>query len=92
MSKNVKLLILALLTNGIINVIVVDWSSGATDQWAIDSIEQVTKDAVELIRLLETNSKISSANLHLIGFGMGSHIVGHIGRTPGLTIARITGK
>ncbi|XP_026315666.1 pancreatic triacylglycerol lipase-like [Hyposmocoma kahamanoa] len=81
----------ALLTSGTTNVIVVDWSGGAVEEWATLSLEQVSKDAVELIRLLTITSRANPSNLHLIGFDMGAHIVGLIGRTSTYTIARITG-
>ncbi|XP_026315685.1 pancreatic triacylglycerol lipase-like [Hyposmocoma kahamanoa] len=81
----------ALLTSGTVNVIIVDWAEGAAEEWATHSLEPVSNDAVELIRLLTVNNRTNPAKLHLIGFDLGAHIVGLIGRTSTYTIARITG-
>lgn len=91
-NKNLKLFISALLTSGTTNVFVLDWEGGAIGQWAESFIGTVSQNAIEFIRLLVNRNKVSVARLHLIGFDMGAHIVGLVGRGSTHTIARITGE
>ncbi|XP_026315841.1 lipase member H-B-like [Hyposmocoma kahamanoa] len=81
----------ALFTGRTVNVIVVDWSQEASGQWVEGSINEVSKEVVELVRLLTVNNKASPVRLHLIGFDLGAHVIGLVGRTSTYTIARITG-
>ncbi|XP_026315448.1 pancreatic triacylglycerol lipase-like [Hyposmocoma kahamanoa] len=81
----------ALFTSGTVNVIVVDWSQEANDDFPESAINEVALEVVELIRLLIVNNKINQARLHLIGFELGAHLAGLVGRASTYTIARITG-
>ncbi|XP_026315698.1 hepatic triacylglycerol lipase-like [Hyposmocoma kahamanoa] len=80
----------AFLTNGTTNVIVVDWAIAASvKEYALAAVPAVGENIIELLKLLVKHGKISVAKLHLVGFDVGAHVVGCVGR--GLKgIARIT--
>ncbi|PZC83643.1 hypothetical protein B5X24_HaOG200570 [Helicoverpa armigera] len=79
-----------------LNVIVVDWSREASYSYsvAVESVPLVAKDLGDfIIKYFPLPADV--AKLHLVGFGLGAHVVGIAGRqvaaaAPG-PVARITG-
>ncbi|XP_047019325.1 lipase member I-like [Helicoverpa zea] len=81
-----------------LNVIVVDWSREASFSYsvAVESVPLVAKDLGDFI-IMFFPTATDVAKLHLVGFGLGAHVVGIAGRQvaaaavpPGL-VQRITG-
>lgn len=63
----------------------------ASTNMASEAVPAIAENVVELIKLLIIHNKVSTARLHLVGFGLGGHVVANIGR-PFKDIARITGE
>lgn len=77
------------------NVIVLDWSSLASDETYISAPKNVPHVGQQLSEFLTWLLKITSGKwekVHLIGYDLGAHIVGHAGRLAGSVVGRITGK
>nr|ABK29468.1 lipase [Helicoverpa armigera] len=79
-----------------LNVIVVDWSREASYSYsvAVESVPLVAKDLGDfIIKYFPLPADV--AKLHLVGFGLGAHVVGIAGRQVAATasgpVARITG-
>lgn len=84
--------VLAFLTSGKTNVIVVDWTVAAAEQrYASESVPAIGGNIAELVKLLAMFGKISRRKLHLVGFDLGAHVVGCAGRNFN-DVARITGE
>ncbi|CAH2076731.1 unnamed protein product, partial [Iphiclides podalirius] len=81
------------LQNYDVNVIVVDWATNARLSYslAVSAVPSVGAYIGDLISTLVDANKVSLDRLHLIGFGLGAHVVGFAGRKLQGTIARITG-
>lgn len=63
----------------------------ASNNMAGEAVPSVADNVVELIKLLLAYAKIQKPKLHLVGFDLGAHVVGNIGRNI-KDVARITGK
>ncbi|XP_047019322.1 lipase member I-like [Helicoverpa zea] len=79
-----------------LNVIVVDWSKEASYSYsvAVESVPLVAKDLGDfIIKFFPAATDV--AKLHLVGFGLGAHVVGIAGRQVAAAasgpVARITG-
>lgn len=81
----------AFLTSGKTNVIVVDWERAADHNKASETVPAIADNVVKLLKLMIIYNKISKSKLHLVGFDLGCHIIGNIGRAME-DIARITGE
>lgn len=56
-----------------------------------EAVVAIAENVVELLNLMVAYNKISKAKLHLVGFDLGAHVVGNIGRAFQI-VARITGE
>ncbi|XP_050346929.1 phospholipase A1 member A-like [Nymphalis io] len=83
----------AFLRNQDLNVIVVDWSSYASQSYAVaaGAVPSVGVSLADLIKQLVDVTAVSINSLHLVGFDLGAHIVGFAGRILDGKVARITG-
>ncbi|XP_033628973.1 lipase member I-like [Asterias rubens] len=75
-----------------LNVVLVDWGSGARDLYgqAVQNIRVVGRVVAKFAQFLNTEAGTTFANMHLIGFSLGAHIAGYAGAyQPG--IGRISG-
>uniref|UniRef100_A0A1E1W1Y4 Lipase domain-containing protein n=1 Tax=Pectinophora gossypiella TaxID=13191 RepID=A0A1E1W1Y4_PECGO len=83
----------ALLSTEDVTVIVVDWSLVASQPYAnaVAQVANIGANIAELIRILLQYRRFTLANLHLVGFGLGAHIVGYAARSTNGDVARITG-
>uniref|UniRef100_A0A1E1VXV5 Lipase domain-containing protein n=1 Tax=Pectinophora gossypiella TaxID=13191 RepID=A0A1E1VXV5_PECGO len=83
----------ALLNNEDVTIIVVDWSLPASLAYsnAVSSVPNVGANIAELIRLLLQYRRITLANLHIVGFGLGAHVAAFAARSVNGVVARITG-
>lgn len=79
------------MASGDTNVIVVDWNIAASSNRASDAVPAIAYNVVELLNLMLRYIQISKTNLHLIGFDLGAHVVGNVGRII-RDVARITGE
>ncbi len=81
----------ALLANENVNVIVVDWEDGSTLPYeqACANTQVVGALTANLIKKLITSKKARAADFHLIGFSLGAHTAGYVGKR--VKIGRITG-
>lgn len=79
-------------------VILVDWQNGAVGLYTYAALnaQLVGRQIGVLVERLKTNRQINPDNVHLIGFSLGSHVVGFAGEWTqkmfGFKIGRITGK
>ncbi|XP_049868437.1 lipase member I-like [Pectinophora gossypiella] len=84
----------ALLAAEDVTIIVVDWSVVAGWQYwnSVFRADSVALNIAELIRVLLVHNRVTYANLHMIGFGLGAHVVAFAARQiDGGVVARITG-
>lgn len=56
-----------------------------------EAVVAIAENVVELLNMMVAYNKISKAKLHLVGFDLGAHVVGNIGRAF-QTVAKITGE
>ena len=80
-----------------VNLIIVDWLSGAKSIYnqAAGNTEIVGVKLAKLLEFLVTNREAHPESFHLIGFSLGAHVAGHCGkamRESGFSIGSITGK
>jgi len=85
-----------MLTRDDMNVIFVDWSSGATIPYnqAVGNTRVVGAQVSRMIELLHNTTGLSYKDVHVIGFSLGAHVAGYAGnsiRQKGNLIGRITG-
>ncbi|KAK0176250.1 hypothetical protein PV328_000403 [Microctonus aethiopoides] len=79
------------------NVIRVDWkklAAGPLHYYSIasDNVPLVGKQTSKLIKWLKTKKKISISKLHIIGFSLGAHVAGFVGKEfSSHKIGRISG-
>ncbi|XP_076115296.1 inactive pancreatic lipase-related protein 1-like [Mytilus galloprovincialis] len=91
-SQWIKPLADAFMTQGEMNIIVVDWSGGAFDPYdqAVANTRVVGAVIAELVKRLHNVTNTEYSNVYLVGHSLGAHICGYAGeRLPGL--GRITG-
>lgn len=77
------------------NVVVLDWSGLASDESytiAPAKVPYVGQKLSEFLNWLLRITDGSWEKVHLIGYDLGAHIVGHAGRITGGNVGRITGK
>lgn len=88
------LLLLAYLRVGDFNVVVVDWSQVAMTSYllAISNIPSVGQDLGRFITFLSGTTGASLQSMHLVGFSLGSHVVGNGGRALNGRVGRVTGN
>jgi pancreatic triacylglycerol lipase len=73
----------ALLDAGDFNVIVVDWSAGSQTinyPAAVLRVSPIGQFVASFVDFLHENDFLQFAQLKVVGFSMGAHIVGHIGK------------
>lgn len=89
--KNNKILVY--LTRHDANIITVDWSRVAQNDYvtAVRGVPVVGRALGDFIAFLHTNFGLSYQNIHLVGFSLGAHLVGVAGRRVGGRVARVTG-
>ncbi|XP_046962374.1 pancreatic lipase-related protein 2-like [Vanessa cardui] len=83
----------AFLRNQDINVIVVDWSTFASQTYSVaaGAVPSVGASLASVITALVGAKAIALNTLHLVGFDLGAHVVGFAGRNLDGKVARITG-
>lgn len=77
------------------NVLVLDWSDLAKDEAYMSAPAKVPYVGQKLSEFLNWVLKITGGRwdkIHLIGYDLGAHIVGHAGRMTDGIVGRITGK
>lgn len=89
-------LIEALLTKGDFNVILVDWSRGATLPYfqAAGNARLVGAQVHLMLKVLHQHAGMDFLQAHLIGQGVGAHVMGYAGRNlrrDGTPLGRISG-
>jgi len=75
-------------------VICVDWKQLTYDLFyasAKINVKYIGYDIAKVLTILTNNMKVGSENIHLIGHGMGAHVVGYTGKKLNGQIPRITG-
>ncbi|XP_025197451.1 pancreatic lipase-related protein 2-like [Melanaphis sacchari] len=76
------------------NVICVDWMQFSFELMytsAKINAKHIGYDIAKVLNILTNNMSVGSDNIHLIGHGMGAHIVGYTGKKLNGQIPRITG-
>ncbi|CAK1580963.1 unnamed protein product [Parnassius mnemosyne] len=83
----------AFLENGDYNVIILDWSRVSMGGYfsAIAEIPKVGQNLGQFLSFLNKVTGVSFDSMHLVGFSLGSHVVGNAGREQNGRIARVTG-
>lgn len=84
----------AYLLAGACNVFCVDYKQFSYDiMYASAKInaKYIGDDIANVLKMLTDNMSVGSENIHLIGHGLGAHIVGHTGNELNGEISRITG-
>jgi len=75
-------------------VICVDWMQFSFDLMyssAKINVKYIGYDIAKVVNILTNNMNVGSKNIHLIGHGLGAHIVGYTGKKLSGQIPRITG-
>ncbi|CAH1714697.1 unnamed protein product [Aphis gossypii] len=75
------------------NVICVDWKQLTYDLFYASvkiNVKYIGYNIVKVLKIFTNNMKVGSENIHLIGHGMGAHIVGYTGKKLNGQIPRIT--
>ncbi|XP_015373142.1 PREDICTED: pancreatic lipase-related protein 2-like isoform X2 [Diuraphis noxia] len=78
---------------GLYNVICVDWMQFSFDilyESAKINSKYIGYDIANVLKILTNNMSVGSENIHLIGHGLGAHIVGYTGKKLSGKISRIT--
>lgn len=73
----------ALLDNGDYNVIVLDWNLGASSlnyALVVSRAAPTGRFLATFLDFLHQNALIDFARVHVIGFSLGGHVVGHVGK------------
>ncbi|KXJ18960.1 Pancreatic lipase-related protein 2 [Exaiptasia diaphana] len=72
----------ALITREDVNVILASWREGAREFYttSVANTRLVGAQIAELIKFLNTNTHNTPASFHVIGFSLGAHIAGYVGR------------
>ncbi|XP_026319514.1 pancreatic triacylglycerol lipase-like [Hyposmocoma kahamanoa] len=75
------------------NVIVVDWRGLANGLYttAVNGVPGIGQHLGDFLNWLISNHGGNWNNVHLVGFSLGSHVVGNAGRQSGRRASRITG-
>nr|XP_006013959.1 PREDICTED: endothelial lipase-like [Latimeria chalumnae] len=75
------------------NVIVVNWLPLAHQHYpdAVNNTRIVGKDIAHLLNWLQEKLHLSFENVHMIGYALGAHVAGYVGKNINGTIGRITG-
>ncbi|KAK0167250.1 hypothetical protein PV327_004675 [Microctonus hyperodae] len=76
------------------NVILVDWRNHAAAPWynrAAENVEMVGSHVAKFVKWLKHKNIISNSNLHVIGYSLGAHVAGFMGKELYPKIERITG-
>ncbi|XP_049868447.1 pancreatic lipase-related protein 2-like [Pectinophora gossypiella] len=83
----------ALLSTEDVTIIVVDWSLVASMSYAnaVAQAPSVGENIAQLLQVLVQRRRVTLANLHMVGFGLGAHIVALAARSVNGVVARITG-
>ncbi|XP_001949067.2 pancreatic lipase-related protein 2 isoform X1 [Acyrthosiphon pisum] len=84
----------AYLLVGAYNVICVDWMQFSFDimySSAKINVKYIGYDIAKVLNILSNDMSVGSENIHLIGHGLGAHIVGYTGKKLSGKISRITG-
>lgn len=86
-------LIPELLDSEDVNLILVDWSvfAGQSYSNAVSAVPSIGRDIAAYLSTLSL-SGVTPATIHLVGFNLGAHIAGWVGRSITDTVARITGE
>jgi len=80
---------------GVYNVICVDWMQFSFDIMyasAKINVKYIGYDIAKVLNILSNDMSVGSENIHLIGHGLGAHIVGYTGKKLSGKISRITGR
>lgn len=89
------ILFTAYLRAGKFNVICVDWKQLTFDldyPSAKINVKRIGGDIARVLTTITTDTNVGLKNVHLVGHGLGAHIVGHTGKELSGKIPRITGK
>ncbi|KPI98345.1 Pancreatic lipase-related protein 2 [Papilio xuthus] len=83
----------AYLESSEVNVIILDWSRIAMGSYlnAIANIPNVGKALGQFLKFLSETTGASLESMHLVGFSLGSHVVGNAGRELEGKVGRVTG-
>ncbi|KAK0076604.1 hypothetical protein PV325_005099 [Microctonus aethiopoides] len=76
------------------NIILMDWAKHAAAPWynrAAKNVEMIGSYLAKFVKWLEIRKVISSSELHVIGYSLGAHIAGFMGKNLKYKIGRITG-
>ncbi|XP_057297074.1 pancreatic lipase-related protein 2-like [Hydractinia symbiolongicarpus] len=92
----VQPLVDALLKREQMNVVVVDWKKGAAFPYhqAVGNARIIGAQVALLLKGLQEQTRLDLMNVHCIGFSMGAHVCGFVGRNfarSNVTIGRISG-
>ena len=91
----------ALLDKGDFNVIVVDWSKGAGEEYGQSAgntrlVGSMITEFIKFVILHNGNSIDLADRFYFIGFSLGGQVAGYVGNylqtKYGMTLGRITGK
>ena len=87
----------ALLKQKDVNIIIIDWSTGAKSPYeqAAGNTRVVGAQIAELIKFLVNNTNTNTDAFYILGFDLGAHAAGHAGKNLGKNetpLGRITGK
>ncbi|KAK7100049.1 hypothetical protein V1264_023057 [Littorina saxatilis] len=83
----------ALLDHDNVNVITVDWGSGAGFPYtqAAANTRVAGAELARLISLLGEQKGVSARNIHMVGHSLGAHVAGNAGRILRGSLGRISG-
>ncbi|XP_071953378.1 pancreatic triacylglycerol lipase-like [Antedon mediterranea] len=84
-EEYVSLMSLSLLGEGDYNVVTVDWGNGGEGNAldyssAVGKVVLVGESIIDLIKTLKTEREMSLSDVHLIGFALGAHCAGYVGK------------
>ena len=87
----------ALLKQEDVNVIIIDWSTGAKSPYeqATGNTRVVGAQIAELIKFLVNSTNTKTDAFYILGSDLGAHAAGHAGKNLGKNktpLGRITGK
>jgi hypothetical protein len=75
-------------------VIVIDWGWAQSINYVstVSAVPELGINMAEFIKFLVATTGSSLDNFHLVGFSLGAHLVGNIGRNLDGNVARVTGE
>ena len=82
------------MQEGVVCVMTIDWGNGARFPYAqaVANVRLVGREIAILVKEMQSLLGVNPDRIHIIGFSLGAHIAGTVGRLLDCQLGRITGQ